>query len=91
MSAFNTNFSHRIEADPDGQFYNANDTLMGPLNRIAALAEMMEFAYGERPCHESAMLSHFAESIRLEALDAIALLDAYHAAENAANSKKPQA
>lgn len=91
MSALNTDFKHRIEADPDGEFYNVTDALIGPLGRIAALAEMMEFAYSERPCHEYAMLSHFAETIRLEAMDGIALLDAYQAAENAANSKKQQA
>jgi hypothetical protein len=73
-------FPHRVPTDASGRFYNLNDTISPSLERAAAIADLIEVAteFSNDPeDFETRTLSLAAQAIRLELMDAQALIEAY--------------
>lgn len=74
QDAFTFNFTHRVNAELDASPYRLHDCMNPALERAAAIADVLESAL------ESTRLYHLwraVEAIRLEVLDAQAMLNAY--------------
>jgi hypothetical protein len=73
-------FKHRLNADSNGKFYNLLETVSPSLARAAAIADLIEVANeltSDTISFETQTLSLAAQAIRLEIMDAQALMDAY--------------
>ena len=89
MNAVNTTFKHRLNAIEDGKIYNPHDAIVPALERAAAVADLIEGAYEVLGSDgfDANTLWRAAQAIRLEILDAKALLIAYLDEEQAAKRK----
>lgn len=72
-------FKRRMNTDQDGKFFNLEDTVRPSLQRAAAIADLLEVACesGSLESFDPDTLQIAAQAIRLEILDAEALIDAY--------------
>ncbi|MGJ0483172.1 MAG: hypothetical protein ACR65R_01390 [Methylomicrobium sp.] len=68
-------FKHRLNTGVDGTFFNMRDTVFPSLNRAAAIADLLEVADINSVAPDT--LQKAAEAIRLEIMDAEALIEAY--------------
>lgn len=68
-------FKHRLNTGMDGTFFNMPDTVFPSLNRAAAIADLLEVANINGVAPDT--LQKAAEAIRLEIMDAEALIEAY--------------
>lgn len=73
-------FKHRRNADSNGKFYNLQETINPSLARAAAIADLIEVANEltrDTVSFETQTLFLAAQAIRLEIMDAQALIEAY--------------
>jgi hypothetical protein len=86
-------FKHRRNADSNGKFYNLQETINPSLARAAAIADLIEVANEltrDTVSFETQTLSLAAQAIRLEIMDAQALIEAYFE-ETEANTEAEKA
>jgi len=76
-NAFATDFSHRLNAELDASDARLHDCMNPPLERAAAIADLMEVAFELNAANEINNLWRVAQAVRLEVQDAQAILKAY--------------